>query len=138
MLSVERLAASYGPAQVLFDISFSVNAGEVVTLIGRNGMGKTTTIFALMGLLPPEGGTATFDGLSIAWAALELACLMTAGTIGFEHTIRFCSAWLVATGCGGDDTQSNPTTSSTSAGTGGSSSSSSSWGSSRLSQRQRL
>jgi branched-chain amino acid transport system ATP-binding protein len=65
MLSVERLAASYGPAQVLFDISFSVNAGEVVTLIGRNGMGKTTTIFALMGLLPPEGGTATFDGLSL-------------------------------------------------------------------------
>lgn len=65
MLSVERLAASYGPAQVLFDISFSVDAGEVVTLIGRNGMGKTTTIFALMGLVPPEGGTATFDGQSL-------------------------------------------------------------------------
>jgi branched-chain amino acid transport system ATP-binding protein len=65
MLSVERLAASYGPAQVLFDISFAVDAGEVVTLIGRNGMGKTTTIFALMGLVPPEGGTATFDGQSL-------------------------------------------------------------------------
>src|SRR5512143_668591 len=65
MLSVERLAASYGPAQVLFDISFSVGSGEVVTLIGRNGMGKTTTILALMGLLPPERGTATFDGLSL-------------------------------------------------------------------------
>jgi len=65
MLSVERLAASYGPAQVLFDISFSVGPGEVVTLIGRNGMGKTTTILALMGLLPPEGGTANFDGLSL-------------------------------------------------------------------------
>jgi branched-chain amino acid transport system ATP-binding protein len=65
MLSVERLAASYGPAQVLFDISFSVGPGEVVTLIGRNGMGKTTTILALMGLLPPEGGTAIFDGLSL-------------------------------------------------------------------------
>ena len=65
MLSVERLAASYGPAQVLFDISFSVGAGEVVTLIGRNGMGKTTTIFALMGLLPPDAGTAVFDGLSL-------------------------------------------------------------------------
>ena len=65
MLSVDRLAASYGPAQVLFDISFSVGAGEVVTLIGRNGMGKTTTILALMGLLPPDGGTATFDGLSL-------------------------------------------------------------------------
>jgi len=65
MLSVERLAASYGPAQVLFDITFSVGEGEVVTLLGRNGMGKTTTIFALMGLLPPEDGTATFDGLSL-------------------------------------------------------------------------
>jgi branched-chain amino acid transport system ATP-binding protein len=65
MLSVERLAASYGPAQVLFDITFSVGEGEVVTLIGRNGMGKTTTIFALMGLLPPEDGKATFDGLSL-------------------------------------------------------------------------
>ena len=65
MLAVERLAASYGPAQVLFDITFSVGEGEVVTLIGRNGMGKTTTIFALMGLLPPEDGTATFDGLSL-------------------------------------------------------------------------
>jgi branched-chain amino acid transport system ATP-binding protein len=65
MLTVERLAASYGPAQVLFDISFSVGSGEVVTLIGRNGMGKTTTIFALMGLLSAEGGSATFDGLSL-------------------------------------------------------------------------
>ena len=65
MLKVENLAASYGPAQVLFDISFSVNDGEVVTLIGRNGMGKTTTIFALMGLVPPQSGNASFDGLSL-------------------------------------------------------------------------
>ena len=65
MLSVERLAASYGPAEVLFDITFSVGEGEVVTLLGRNGMGKTTTIFALMGLLSPEDGTATFDGFSL-------------------------------------------------------------------------
>src|SRR5476651_2264511 len=65
MLSVERLAASYGPAQVLFDITFTVGAGEVVTLLGRNGMGKTTTIFALMGLVPPQSGAATFDGVSL-------------------------------------------------------------------------
>ena len=65
MLSVDRLAASYGPAQVLFDICFSVGTGEVVTLIGRNGMGKTTTIFALMGLLPAHGGTAVFEGLPL-------------------------------------------------------------------------
>jgi branched-chain amino acid transport system ATP-binding protein len=62
MLRVDKLAAAYGPAQVLFDISFAVNDGEVVTLIGRNGMGKTTTIFALMGLVPPTAGSASFDG----------------------------------------------------------------------------
>jgi branched-chain amino acid transport system ATP-binding protein len=62
MLIVEELQAGYGPAQVLFDVSFTVGAGEVVTLLGRNGMGKTTTIRALMGLIPARGGTATFDG----------------------------------------------------------------------------
>jgi branched-chain amino acid transport system ATP-binding protein len=65
MLKVDNLAASYGPAQVLFDISFTVNDGEVVTLLGRNGMGKTTTIFALMGLVPPQAGHASFDGQSL-------------------------------------------------------------------------
>ena len=43
MLSVRNLQASYGAAQVLFDVSLDVGAGEVVTLLGRNGMGKTTT-----------------------------------------------------------------------------------------------
>jgi branched-chain amino acid transport system ATP-binding protein len=62
MLAVEKLAAGYGPAQVLFDVTFGVNAGEVVTLLGRNGMGKTTTIRTLMGLLPARGGHATFEG----------------------------------------------------------------------------
>src|SRR6188768_4267270 len=60
MLAVEKLRAGYGPAQVLFDVSFSVGAGEVVTLLGRNGMGKTTTIRTLMGLLPARGGSARF------------------------------------------------------------------------------
>jgi branched-chain amino acid transport system ATP-binding protein len=62
MLTVDRLQAGYGPAQVLFGVSFSVGAGEVVTLLGRNGMGKTTTIKALMGLIPARGGSAVFDG----------------------------------------------------------------------------
>ena len=62
MLAVEKLAAGYGPAQVPFDVSFAVGAGEVVTLLGRNGMGKTTTIRTLMGLLPARGGTARFEG----------------------------------------------------------------------------
>src|ERR1051325_9256102 len=62
MLKVEALQASYGQSQVLFDVGFEVNRGEMVTLLGRNGMGKTTTIRAIMGMTPPHGGTVTFDG----------------------------------------------------------------------------
>ncbi|HYS49095.1 MAG TPA: ATP-binding cassette domain-containing protein, partial [Xanthobacteraceae bacterium] len=62
MLCVAHLQAGYGPAQVLFDVSFAVGAGEVVTLLGRNGMGKTTTIRSIMGMTPPQGGTITFEG----------------------------------------------------------------------------
>jgi branched-chain amino acid transport system ATP-binding protein len=60
MLQVDKLEAGYGPAQILFDVTFAVGAGEVVTLLGRNGMGKTTTIKTLMGLLPARGGSARF------------------------------------------------------------------------------
>ena len=59
MLSVEGLAARYGGAQALQGVSLSVGAGEVVTLLGRNGMGKTTTLRAIMGLLPAAGGRLT-------------------------------------------------------------------------------
>lgn len=62
MLSVEKLQAAYGPAQVLFDMTFTIGRGEVVTLLGRNGMGKTTTINTIMGLLRARGGSVTFDG----------------------------------------------------------------------------
>jgi branched-chain amino acid transport system ATP-binding protein len=61
MLAVRNLQAAYGPAKVLFDVSFTVGAGEVVTLLGRNGMGKTTTIKAVMGLLRSAGGAVSFD-----------------------------------------------------------------------------
>jgi branched-chain amino acid transport system ATP-binding protein len=66
LLEAERLSAGYGPAEVLFDIRLTVGEGEVVTLLGRNGMGKTTTIRVLMGLLQPRGGTARFAGVSLA------------------------------------------------------------------------
>ena len=62
MLSVYSLASGYGAAQVLFDVSLTVKTGEVVTLIGRNGMGKTTTIRTIMGLLPVKSGRLIFDG----------------------------------------------------------------------------
>ena len=62
MLRVANLAAAYGPAKVLFDGGVEVGAGEVVTLLGRNGMGKTTTIKSILGLLRPTGGVVEFDG----------------------------------------------------------------------------
>jgi branched-chain amino acid transport system ATP-binding protein len=69
MLSVRQLQASYGAAQVLFDISLEINAGEVVTLLGRNGMGKTTTVRSIMGLLRPRGGEVRFDGAAVTGLA---------------------------------------------------------------------
>ena len=58
-------ASRHGPAQVLFDITFRIGGGEVVALLGRNGMGKTTTIRTIMGLLPACGGSAVFEGVSL-------------------------------------------------------------------------
>jgi branched-chain amino acid transport system ATP-binding protein len=66
MLVLEGVQAAYGRSQVLFDIALSVEAGEVVTLLGRNGMGKTTTIRAIMGLTPPMAGSIRLDGREIA------------------------------------------------------------------------
>ena len=66
MLGVSHLQAAYGESQVLFDISFEVGPGEVVTLLGRNGMGKTTTVNAIMGLVRPTGGAITFRDRAIA------------------------------------------------------------------------
>ncbi|MEH3147330.1 MAG: ABC transporter ATP-binding protein [Methylobacterium frigidaeris] len=62
MLRVENLQSAYGDSRVLFGIDLSVGRGEVVTLLGRNGMGKTTTIRSVFGLLKPRGGRVTIDG----------------------------------------------------------------------------
>ncbi|MCH4543245.1 ABC transporter ATP-binding protein [Brucella cytisi] len=62
MLKIDGLQAAYGHSQVLFDVSLEVNEGELVTLMGRNGMGKTTTIRTLMGLLAPKGGQVQIAG----------------------------------------------------------------------------
>jgi branched-chain amino acid transport system ATP-binding protein len=65
MLEVSGLEAAYGESQVLFGIDLAVAPGEVVTLLGRNGMGKTTTISAIMGILPPRAGKILFEGKPI-------------------------------------------------------------------------
>ena len=62
MLEVDALATAYGQSQVLFGVSFGVRPGEAVTLLGRNGMGKTTTVRSLMGMVRPRGGTIVLEG----------------------------------------------------------------------------
>ena len=69
MLTVSGLDAGYGTAQVLFGVSLQVAPGEVVALMGRNGMGKTTTVRAVMGLLRPRAGQVAFDGRRLTGAA---------------------------------------------------------------------
>jgi len=61
LLEVHQLRAAYGRAQVLFGIDLTVSMGEVVTLLGRNGMGRSTTVKCLLGLLPVTGGTILFN-----------------------------------------------------------------------------
>ncbi len=69
MLSVAGLQTFYGESQALFGIDLSVSAGEVVTLLGRNGMGKTTTISSIMGLIKPRAGEVRFEGKNVTGRA---------------------------------------------------------------------
>ena len=62
LLTVEGLEAWYGESHVLHGVSFTVNAGEVVTLLGRNGVGKTTTLKAIMGIIDQRTGSVRFEG----------------------------------------------------------------------------
>jgi branched-chain amino acid transport system ATP-binding protein len=72
LVEIEALDCSYGEAQVLFAMALHVMPGEVVTLMGRNGMGKTTTLKALFGLLKPTGGAIRVKGRDMTGAAPHL------------------------------------------------------------------
>ena len=69
MLSVSGLQAGYGTAQALFGIDLAVGDGEAVSLLGRNGMGKTTTVRAIMGLLRPWSGKVAVADMAVTGAA---------------------------------------------------------------------
>jgi branched-chain amino acid transport system ATP-binding protein len=62
MLAVRELEAHYGDTKVLYGVSFDVDTGQVVSLLGRNGMGKTTTVRSIMGLTPPSAGSVRLQG----------------------------------------------------------------------------
>ena len=76
MLDVRHLEVSYGATQVLRDVSFSVEAGSIVALLGGNGSGKTTTLNVLSGLVAPQGGTVTLDGQRIDGLATDRVVAM--------------------------------------------------------------
>ena len=62
LLQIEKLETAYGASQVLFGVDLMIRAGEVATLLGRNGMGKTTTVRSIMGLTPAKSGAIRFLG----------------------------------------------------------------------------
>ncbi len=65
MLKIEGITTSYAGSQALFGVDLEFQTGEIVTLLGRNGMGKTTTINSVMGIVPPSGGSILFDGAQL-------------------------------------------------------------------------
>ena len=74
LLSVEDISTAYGLSQVLFGISLEVAQGECVCLLGRNGVGKTTTIRSIMGLTPPRAGRVVWRGQDVAgWPPFRIA-----------------------------------------------------------------
>jgi len=70
LLEIDGLETAYGASQVLFGVRLSIAEGEVATLLGRNGMGKTTTVRSICGLAPSRGGSIRFAGSRIdGWSA---------------------------------------------------------------------
>jgi branched-chain amino acid transport system ATP-binding protein len=69
MLEVRALETAYGRSQVLFGVDLDIGAGQVVTLLGRNGMGKSTTVRSVMGIVPPRRGEVLFDKKKISGLA---------------------------------------------------------------------
>jgi branched-chain amino acid transport system ATP-binding protein len=105
MLTVERLDVAYGGSQVLWGVDLKVGAGEVVCLMGRNGVGKTTLLKTIMGLLPPRGGRVTFEGADITgWSSDRRARAglgyVPQGREVFPHLTVQENLTVAALGCG--------------------------------------
>lgn len=76
MLEIDTIESFYGSSQALFGVSLAIGEAEVVTLLGRNGMGKSTTIRSIIGLTPARRGTITFQGKRIeGWPSYRIARL---------------------------------------------------------------
>ena len=98
MLEISQLEVCYGPSQVLFGIDLSMQEGEATTLLGRNGMGKTTTLRAICGLEAVKGGTIRFAGERIdGWRSDRIGragiALVPEGRQCFPNLTVDCSRW---------------------------------------------
>jgi branched-chain amino acid transport system ATP-binding protein len=87
MLEIRDLNAAYGDTHVLRDVSFAVQAGEIVTLIGRNGAGKSTTLKAIMGDIPRRRGSIRFNGRETIDLAPERICRLGLGYVPEDRGI---------------------------------------------------
>ncbi|SMX27495.1 High-affinity branched-chain amino acid transport ATP-binding protein LivF [Pelagimonas phthalicica] len=80
-LTLENITASYGATQALFGVSLSLGEGEVLALMGRNGMGKSTTVKVICGLLPPSGGQIRLSGQDLARLAAHRVARLGVGLV---------------------------------------------------------
>jgi len=94
MLQLDKINAYYGESHILRDVSFTIDPGEVVCLMGRNGVGKTTTLKVLTGLLPARSGRMMFNGADVTKEATDrrarsgLACVPQGREILPHLTVR--------------------------------------------------
>jgi branched-chain amino acid transport system ATP-binding protein len=107
LLEVSGLNTNYGKISILRDVSLSVNAGEVVALLGLNGAGKTTTMRSILGLTQPRSGSVRFDGTPIeGWPAYKVARLgvgyVPEGRRMFKDLTTLQNLQLAETGRSGD------------------------------------
>src|SRR6185436_9636068 len=88
MLYLSKISKSYGPATILSDVSFIVNVGERVGLVGPNGCGKTTLLRLITGLEPADSGQVRFDPLGLSIGYLTQALVFGAGETAHEALAR--------------------------------------------------
>jgi branched-chain amino acid transport system ATP-binding protein len=87
LLEVSGLNAYYGKSHILHGVSFNVARGEVISLLGRNGSGRSTTLKAIMGLVPPAAGFIRLQGLDLAGRRPYLVCRSGIGYVPEEREI---------------------------------------------------
>ena len=87
MLELRDVHAYYGESHILHGMTLTVETGEVATLVGRNGVGKTTTLRAITGIVPPRSGTITLDGTALAGRASDRIARLGLGYVPEERGI---------------------------------------------------